>query len=235
MKILATSDLHGNLKDLNFEGIDLVLFAGDFMEQKGFGKWRMQDQKKWLYEKLFPLVEKHANVQFVAIPGNHDLCLDFRMTSKFKDVNWNIQWPNNFHLLIDEAVVIGGLKIYGTPWEPVISLCWAYEAEHDKKEKKFSKIPENLDILLTHTPPHIPDSLIDRSLDHGGYEAFGSGELAQAIYEKKPRNVFCGHIHTGLHGGVPFENTMVYNVSRVNENYEIAYEPEIVDISPMAN
>ena len=43
MKILATSDLHGNLKDLNFEGIDLVLFTGDFMEQKGFGKWRMQD------------------------------------------------------------------------------------------------------------------------------------------------------------------------------------------------
>ena len=76
MKVLATSDLHGNLNDLNFESADIVLIAGDFMEQKGFGKWRMQDQKKWLYEKFFPLVEKHANVHFVAVPGNHDLCLD---------------------------------------------------------------------------------------------------------------------------------------------------------------
>lgn len=234
MKVLATSDLHGNLNDLSFEGIDLVLFAGDFMEQKGFGKWRMQDQKKWLYDKLFPLVEKYPKTHFIATPGNHDLCLDSRLTSKFRDANWNIQWPSNFYLLIDEAIELGGLKIYGTPWVPVISLCWAYEAEHDMLVRKFSKIPANLDILLTHTPPHIPESNIDRSMDFGGYEAFGSNELAQAIFEKHPRNVFCGHIHSGLHGGVSFERSMVYNVSRVDENYEIAYEPEILEIGPLA-
>lgn len=232
MKVLATSDLHGNLNDLNFESADIVLIAGDFMEQKGFGKWRMQDQKKWLYEKFFPLVEKHTNVHFVAVPGNHDLCLDWRLTSKFKDMNWNIKWPKNFHLLVDEMIELNGLKIYGTPWVPVISMIWAYEAEHDALVKKFSKIPANLDILLTHTPPRIPDSCIDRSMQWGGYEAFGSSELAQAIFEKRPKNLFCGHIHSGTHGEVMFEGCKCYNVSRVDENYEIAYEPAVVEISP---
>lgn len=111
-------------------------------------------------------------------------------------------------------------------------MIWAYEAEHDALVKKFSKIPANLDILLTHTPPHIPDSCIDRSMQWGGYEAFGSSELAQAIFEKQPRNLFCGHIHSGTHDEVMFEGCKCYNVSRVDENYEIAYEPAVVEIFP---
>ena len=37
-------------------------------------------------------------------------------------------------------------------------------------------------------------------------------------------------IHTGQHGGVDFESTRVYNVSRLDERYEIAYEPTWVEI-----
>ena len=61
-------------------------------------------------------------------------------------------------------------------------------------------------------------------------EHFGSSELTEAIIEKRPRLVFCGHIHTGQHGGVDFESTSIYNVSRLDERYEIAYEPTLVDI-----
>lgn len=39
-----------------------------------------------------------------------------------------------------------------------------------------------------------------------------------------------GHIHTGLHGGVDFEGSRIYNVSRLDERYEIAYDPTWVDI-----
>ena len=70
--------------------------------------------------------------------------------------------------------------------------------------------------------------------------------------EKRPRLVFCGHIHTGRnrplrvgathgeatkpseasaeHGGVDFEGSRVYNVSRLDERYEIAYEPTWVEV-----
>ena len=39
-----------------------------------------------------------------------------------------------------------------------------------------------------------------------------------------------GHIHTVQHGGVDFEGSRVYNVSRLDERYEIAYEPTRVEI-----
>ena len=55
-------------------------------------------------------------------------------------------------------------------------------------------------------------------------------ELTEAIMEKRPRFVFCGHIHTGQHGGVDLEGSRIYNVSRLDERYEIAYEPTWVDV-----
>ena len=42
--------------------------------------------------------------------------------------------------------------------------------------------------------------------------------------------VFCGHIHTGQHGGVDFGTSRIYNVSRLDERYEIAYEPTWIDV-----
>ena len=70
---------------------------------------------------------------------------------------------------------------------------------------------------------------MDRSLQTDS-EHFGSPELTEAIAEKCPRFVFCGHIHTGLHGGVDFEATRIYNVSRLDERYEVAYEPTWVEV-----
>ena len=78
-------------------------------------------------------------------------------------------------------------------------------------------------------PLRIPGSDVDRSLQTDS-EHFGSAELAEAITEKRPRFVFCGHIHTGQHGGVDFEGSRIYNVSRLDERYEIAYEPTWVDV-----
>jgi hypothetical protein len=33
-----------------------------------------------------------------------------------------------------------------------------------------------------------------------------------------------------LHGGVDFGSTWIYNVSRLDENYEIAYEPTWIEV-----
>ncbi|MBR5162337.1 MAG: hypothetical protein IKW80_11965, partial [Thermoguttaceae bacterium] len=86
-----------------------------------------------------------------------------------------------------------------------------------------------LDVLVTHSPPRIPDCDVDCSLQTDSTH-FGSHELAEAIFEKRPRFVFCGHIHSGQHGGADFASSKIYNVARVDEKYEIAYEPTWIDI-----
>lgn len=231
MKILATSDLHGNLNKLNPTGHDVVVIAGDFAPINGFSKWHMHDQKKWIQKTFMKFVNSYPNIKFVIVPGNHDLCLDKNKTTIYPDIDYSIDWSPNACLLIDEKVEIDGVVFYGTPWIPIISYSWAFEVDTDKQMEMFAKIPENVDILVTHSPPHIPNSFIDRSTQYYISEAFGSNALATEIFNKKPKYVFCGHIHSGEHSMVNFDGTHIYNVSRVNEDYNIAYEPISLDIN----
>ena len=112
---------------------------------------------------------------------------------------------------------------------PVINYRWAFEAEHAKLVDKFFKIPQNVDILLSHTPPR--HGCLGVSLEYGvGSEDFGSSELAYAMFKKEPKMCFCGHIHSGSHEMEKLGCTEVWNVSRVNESYEVAYEPLVISI-----
>lgn len=229
MKIFATSDMHGNLNGLDPSGSDIVIIAGDLAKQTGFGKWHHYDMKKWIQKTFCNWTAQYPNIEFVFIPGNHDFALDPSKTEIYSDLNWKYEFPSNVHFLSDTEINIKGLRIYGTPWVPIISYRWAFEAEHDKLIEKFNMIPENVDVLITHAPPRIPNCNIDISIQTNN-GPFGSSELTHAIFVKQPRYVFCGHIHTGYHKPIKFENSTIYNVSRLDEDYEIAYEPTVLDI-----
>jgi len=224
MRIMATSDLHGNLDGLDPKGADVVVLAGDVAPLRGRGPWHINDQKKWINRQFNEWTASYPDIHFVVIPGNHDFYPIAHILFKDQEIDWKYEFSPNVHFLGDRGTEIDGVKFYGTPWVPIISYSWAFEGEPDTLKSWFSKIPTNLDVLVTHSPPRIPGSDVDRSLQTDS-EHFGSPELAEAIVEKRPRLVFCGHIHTGQHGGVDFEGIRIYNVSRLDERYEIAYEP----------
>ena len=229
MRIMATSDLHGNLEGIDPSGADVVVLAGDIAPLKGRGVRHINEQKKWINKKFREWTSSYPDTRFVVIPGNHDFYPIAHILFKGRDIDWEFSFSPNVHFLGDDGTEIDGVKFYGTPWVPIISYSWAFEGERDTLVDWFSKIPSGLDVLVTHSPPHIPGSDVDRSMQTNS-EHFGSCELAEAIFEKRPRFVFCGHIHTGLHGGVDFETSRIYNVSRLDENYEIAYEPTWVEV-----
>ena len=45
MRIMATSDLHGNLEGIDPNGADVVVLAGDIAPLKGRGVWHINEQK----------------------------------------------------------------------------------------------------------------------------------------------------------------------------------------------
>lgn len=229
MRIMAISDLHGKLEGLNPKGADVVVLAGDIAPLRGFGPEHVNAQKKWINQRFREWTASYPEIQFVVIPGNHDFYPIAHILFKTHGIDWEYDFSPNVHFLGDRGTEIGGVKFYGTPWVPIISYSWAFEGEPDTLKKWFAKIPAGLDVLVTHSPPRIPGSDVDRSLQTGSGH-FGSPELTQAIIQKRPRLVFCGHIHTGQHGGVDFEGSRIYNVSRLDERYEIAYEPTWVEI-----
>ena len=233
MKLLITSDMHGMLDNLDFLGIDLALFAGDIAKLNGRGPWHVYDQIKWMNKQFANMCKKWPNTKFVFVPGNHDFfpIAKERFGHELHSHNLSVKLQENCTMLIDQEINVNGLRIYGSPWVPIISHSWAFEAEHDFLKDKFNKIPEDLDILITHCPPHIENNhMIDRSLQWGISRPFGSVELADAIFEKKPKYVFCGHIHSGDHEKTLFNESTIYNVARVDERYEIAYEPLVIEL-----
>ena len=228
MKLYAVSDLHGNLDGLDPRGADLVVIAGDVAPMKGWGMWQVNDQVKWINRTFAAWCEKYPGIEFVVIPGNHDLF------AQRGDVPTKPVWTRNVHFVVDEVVEVKGLGIAGSPWIPPISGRWAFEARHeDDLANHFAWIPKDVDILVTHTPPFVEGWSIDVSLQTQSPH-FGSRALTETIKRVKPKLVFCGHIHTGDHRFHDMSHedgrvTKICNVARLDEDYRVAYEPLWLD------
>lgn len=206
-KINAISDLHGKLP----EGIDcdLLLIGGDICPITNHDVWY---QKLWFESTFTTWLRQQKYDKVVLVAGNHDFVFaedgyPERANRVLKDVNGVY--------LQDTSFVYKGLNIYGSPWQPVF-YDWAFNLTEDKLAEKWLTIPANCDILLLHGPP--------RGFGCGGLPGAGSPSLTQRIREVQPRLVVCGHIHTA-YGEYKIDNSIVLNVSSVNEKYELRQNP----------
>ncbi len=228
MKVMAISDMHGHLEGIDPMDAELVLVAGDFAPLEGWSYIDLCNQVYWVQHRFCAWCADYPGIQFRVIPGNHDLF------AQYPDERDNVRWPDNVRMLIDEEDEVGGLRLYGTPWVPHINGCWAFEeGAPGELAERFAAIPHGLDVLLVHSPPRIPRKKVDVSIAWNSPH-FGSKDLANEIAQKRPRFVFCGHIHTGDHARAVIDHgdskTTVFNVSRLNEDYKVAYEPLRLEI-----
>lgn len=173
MDITAISDLHGHYPDL--PGGDLLIVAGDLtasdtkLEMKRFTDWYLsQDYRK----KVF-------------VAGNHDGCIE---DGRYY---FNHDWLG---YLQDSSTEFEGLKIYGSPWtlefEGMNPSCKAFTCKTEEELfKHFSKIPNNIDILVTHSPAK---GMLDVTVRG---ENVGSSALCQNIMRAQVTTHIFGHIH----------------------------------------
>ena len=94
--------------------------------------------------------------------------------------------------LQDSKTEVFGLKIYGTPWQP--KFCgWAFNLDRGHAlMEKWDQIPDDTDILITHTPPVGYGDLCSTGIRAGCVELLTS--VQQRI---KPKYHIYGHIHEG--------------------------------------
>jgi len=217
MKIIAIADIHGKIKQIKISPCDLLLIAGDIAAWNS----RIYAQCNWFVFKFANWAKKVPAKHIVAIPGNHDdSCETYRIS------NINKLLPKNVHLIHDQQVIIEGYKIWGTAWQPQY-LNWAFNLPKDELKRKFQFIPGDTDILLTHCPPK---GICDMPVEAGrGHQ--GSSELMLRILEIQPKPLInvCGHIHEG-HGEGQIGNTKIYNVSVLNDKYDMIYSPTEINL-----
>ena len=129
MKILATSDTHGDLTGLDLSNINLALFAGDIAPLRNISSWDVYDQLKWMNDDFFNWCNLWPNTKIVFIPGNHDFfpLIKEMYGYKLRIMDLNLKLASNATMLIDQMIEVNGLKIYGTPWVPIINYRFRYK------------------------------------------------------------------------------------------------------------
>jgi Icc-related predicted phosphoesterase len=193
---LCTSDLPGG---------DILVHAGDIMNS-GYHDRDITDFCNW-----FSGLDNYKHKIFIA--GNHDRYFE----NHPEDVAEILAEYPNITYLQDSSIVINGLVIYGSPWQP--EFCnWAFNLPIAGKEleSKWSDIPENTDLLITHGPPQ---GILDTSGAPYNEPNLGCALLRVRVDLIKPKMHVFGHIHGSA--GYEFNNgTYFFNASILNERYE---------------
>ena len=243
MKYGILSDIHGyppldeDRKEL--ATCDVVCLCGDVFEGRVLEDFANEQIIDWM-KSLTDLGKR-----VIMTPGNHDLML-YRGYIEKNNLPMDYYCRNilrahpltaedlkkmcGCEVLIDESVTLeNGMKIYGTPWSPLF-YNWAFMKDENDLYEIFSKIPDDTDILLTHTPPKEETDFwkVDIS-DYDRTVHCGSSSLHKAIEGRLEKaDIYCGHIHSGDHDESAFyisHDNRVVNVSYVNENYKPYYKP----------
>ena len=182
MKIIAISDLHGFLPEI--PPCDLLLIAGDICPTSNH---RVPFQAEWLNTVFRVWLESLRQVgKVIGIAGNHDFIFQNAAHLVPPDLNWIY--------LEDSLTEYRGLRIWGTPWQPWFH-DWAFNflpgpAGEDQATRKWTQIPNDTAILVTHGPPqHILDETI-----RGRH--VGCPQLLHRIHQLKALKLHVfGHIH----------------------------------------
>lgn len=204
MKLVVISDTHDRTIKEVPKG-DVLIHCGDYSIYGEF------DETKKFFDWFSSQPHKHK----IVIPGNHEVNIcplkQSRDRNKILDL---IKTYHNVHFLIDEEVIIDGIKFYGTPWcggDYMVMNRWGfYIHRDDRREVLFDCIPEDTDVLITHTPAYdILDKYQDRVL--------GCPVLLERIRKVKPLVHVCGHIHSS-NGYVQIDGTHHFNCANLLDN-----------------
>lgn len=226
MKITAVSDLHGNLIDI--EDCTVLLICGD-ISPLNIQKDYIQ-MTKWFFNEFYNWINNLPCDYVILIPGNHDFWFE-----KFIKDGTMYLWDKLSIVINDTVEVFYGIKhikIFGTPYCKDFGN-WPFMPGNNKLPELYDKIPEDIDILICHDSPLIGyvGNIMEKADETypNGIPA-GNQYLAGAIFDKKPKYVLSGHIHSGDHELKDYDGIKCANVSILDESYNIAYKPLTFEI-----
>lgn len=206
MRIVAISDthtLHNGLQ--NIPDGDVLIHAGDLTNHGS-----IED-----VEEFDRYLGKLPHTHKIVIAGNHDFCFEKKPTEARARIT-------NAIYLEDKGIKIDDVHFYGSPWQPAF-FNWAFNLPRGAQlREKWNLIPDDTDVLITHSPPF---GLGDRT--YRG-ENVGCRELLKAVRRIKPKLHIFGHIHEA-YGITTNEHTKFVNASSCNLGYQPINQPVVID------
>lgn len=194
MKLTLIGDTHMRHEELGVMKGDVLIHCGDMFDLFQQHPDDLAQVDAWFAKQRFDLI--------LCIGGNHDFPLTGRQQG-------GPQPFRNAVYLQDQSHEFGGVTFYGAPWVPHLNDHAFYADDHMLAEK-WAGIPQDTDVLITHTPPQ---NVLDQS-SRG--HVLGCHALADRVTQLRP-NIHCfGHVHAS--GGKHKSNgTRFVNASSVHK------------------
>ncbi|MCK7548903.1 metallophosphatase domain-containing protein [Marinobacter koreensis] len=209
MRIVCISDTHGMHRQIQVPEGDLLIHAGDSLARGTLDD--LEDLDDW----LAGLPHRHK----ILIAGNHDWCFQDE-PEEARDLLKHACY------LQDGGIEIEGFRFWGSPWTPVF-FNWAFNLERGEAlAERWARIPENLDVLITHGPPA---GILDIVPDAKGELSVGCEELATAVENRQPRLHIFGHIHES-YGQKRQGNSLFVNASTCTGSFKPLNPPVVLDL-----
>ena len=207
MKITIISDTHNLHRQFApLEG-DVLIHCGDMFNLRDDDPSAITDMDDWFGEQKFDLI--------LCTGGNHDhLLQDY--------VKYRGNPFKNAIFLQDESYKYNGVVFYGAPWVPELASHAFYQNSRGLITK-WSKIPSETDVLITHTPP---SGILDQS--SLGLQ-LGCEFLPRELMRVAPKLHCFGHVHASP-GRVKQGRTTYINASSVNSQIQLVREPLVFEI-----
>ncbi|GAB6028646.1 hypothetical protein CHUAL_004478 [Chamberlinius hualienensis] len=196
VRFVCISDTHSRIHQMRIPipAGDVLLHAGDITN---YG-----DDKELI--KFNSFLETLPHKYKIVIAGNHDHNLHEIFKPNIRDqvgqnnLKITCELTESAKLLTsaiylqDSSTSVYGIKIYGSPWQPVHCPGAFSINRGDPLLKIWNLIPGDTDILLTHTPPLGHGDLTKRN------NRAGCVDLLSTVKNRvKPRYHVFGHIHEG--------------------------------------
>lgn len=209
------SDTHGqhkgSEKKFNFPSADFIIHCGDI---SGSGKEHVIKEFLDWYSSL----DQYKYKIFIA--GNHDrLFEDYRIIAKGL-----LSQYSNVIYLEDSGIEIEGIKFWGSPVSKPFNN-WAFNKSEARLAQHWSAIPDDIDILITHNPPH---SIMDYT--SFSRENIGSKSLYIEVFKRIKPKIHCfGHVHEE-YGIREINGIRFINASLLDDKYELCNLPTVVEL-----
>ena len=207
ISVCVVADTHRKHRELAIPACDILIHCGDFCSFQNDDQRVLDDVDSWFAE----VPAKHI----VCIGGNHDFLLQSRQF-RFSHATF----------LEDRRIEIEGLTLYGSPWCPDL-VNFAYYADDDQLKERWKKIPQGVDVLITHTPPY---GLLD--LPTSGSIHLGCPHLLAELDRVRPKLHVFGHVHAS-HGTQQGPFTKSINAAIVGgSDFEVRHTPTTISLRP---
>jgi len=218
--IATTKSFRKPHQNVELPGGHILIHGGDLMTD-GYSTTECENFLTW-----FDSIDNYDTKIFIA--GNHDRIIQNEpnwfngVLAKYKTINYLqdndlVLYNDGFNGDYSEDNV----QIYGSPWQPEF-YNWAFNLPRngDELKNKWTNIPNNTDILITHGPPFgyldVPGG--------SGNNRVGCELLRERVDEIKPKICIFGHVH-GSYGYYYNGHTHFINASVLNERYYYANLP----------